>query len=126
MSLLIVAALLGIAFVLMESGLGFFALIAFLVAILHALTSRQQHGTGGPAGHGAAPAGPPKQRPVIVTTSGGDIHNPMKIAVKHTWDGSDAYSDFLLYMGGAVQWPFRLLSRIITGRPGRIVKPGGH
>jgi len=124
MSLLIVAALLGIAYLLLESGLAFFALIAFLVAILHALTSR---GRGGPARHlvhGGAPAGPTKQRPVIVTTSGGGMHNPMKIAVKHTWDGSDAYSDFLLYMGGAVQWPFRVLSRIITGKPGKIM--GAH
>ena len=125
MSLLIVAALLGISYILLESGLAFFALVAFLVAILHALTSRKQGGVA-PGSHPGAPAAPPKQRPVIVTTSGGDINNPMKIAVKHTWDGSDAYSDFLLYMGGAVQWPFRLLSRIITGRPGKVVKPGGH
>jgi len=122
MSLLIVAALLGIAYFLMEAGLSFFALIAFLVAILHALTSRAQNAAGG-HGHGA-PAGPAKQRPVIVTTSGGDIHNPMKIAVKHTWDGSDAYSDFLFYLGGAVSWPFRIISRLITGKSGKLMK--GH
>lgn len=120
MSLLIVAALMGIAYVLMEAGLTFFALIAFLVAILHALTNRGQAAGGA---HGA-PAGPQKQRPVIVTTSGGNIHNPMKIAVKHTWDGSDAYSDFLFYLGGAVSWPFRILSRLITGKPGKLM--GGH
>ena len=116
MSLLIVAALMGIAFILMESGLTFFALIAFLVAILHALTSRRQTAAGG----GAPGAAPQRQRPVIVTTTGGDIHNPMKIAVKHTWDGSDAYSDFLTYGGGALAWPFRILARLITGKPGKI------
>lgn len=123
MSLLIVAALLAIAYILLESGLAFFALIAFLVAILHALTSRKQ-AAAGPGGPGGAPAGPPKQRPVIVTTSGGDIHNPMKIAIKHTWDGSDGYSDFLTYLGGVVNWPFRVASRLITGKPGKL--PEGH
>ncbi|MBI5225814.1 hypothetical protein HY994_01075 [Candidatus Micrarchaeota archaeon] len=120
MSLLIVAALLGIAYILMESGLTFFALITFLVAILHALTSQNRASYAG-GGHGAA-GGPPKQRPVIVTTTGGDIHNPMKIAVKHTWDGSDAYSDFVFYLSHCIAWPFRVISRIITGRPGAIRK----
>lgn len=122
MSLLVVAVLLGISYILLETGLLFFSLIAFLVAILHALTSRAQ-GTASYSGHGV-PAAHQKQRPVIVTTSGGEIHNPMKIAIKHTWDGSDAYSDFLTYLGGVVNWPFHLLGRIITGKPGKIA--GGH
>ncbi|MBI2445618.1 hypothetical protein HYV43_04485 [Candidatus Micrarchaeota archaeon] len=119
MSLLIVAALMGIAYILLESGLPFFALIAFLVAILHALTTRSSGGHAGAAGHGPAA---PRQRPVIVTTTGGDIHNPMKIAVKHTWDGSDAYSDFMYYVSHCIAWPFRVISRIITGRSGKLLK----
>lgn len=113
MSLLVVAVLFGIAFVLMESGLTTLALVVFLVGILSALTSKSSG-----AGSGALAAGQ-KQRPIIVTSSGGHIPDTIKLAAKHTWDGSDGYSDFLTYLGGVVQWPLRIVARLITGRTGK-------
>ncbi|MBI4361071.1 hypothetical protein HY572_04855 [Candidatus Micrarchaeota archaeon] len=119
MSLIVVALLFGIAYVLLEVGLPFVALVVFLVGILSALTSKTA--PSGAAGLSAAQ----KQRPIIVTSSGGAIPDTIKLAAKHTWDGSDGYSDFLTYLGGAVAWPFRIVARIITGKTGK-TQAGDH
>lgn len=120
MSLIVVAVLFGIAYVLLEVGLPFVALVVFLVGILSALTSS---GASAGGAHGLTAA--QKQRPIIVTSSGGKIPDTIKLAAKHSWDGSDGYSDFLTYLGGVVAWPFRIAARIITGRTGK-TSSGGH
>ncbi len=110
MSLLIVLVLIGASYMLLESGMTFFALVVFLVALLQALTQ----GRSAAVGHATTASGKP--RPIIVTSSGGKIPSTIKIAAKHNWDGSDGYSDFLTYLGGVVEWPFRVAVRIFTGK----------
>lgn len=111
MSLVAVVALLIVAFFLNEAGLGFLALIVFLLAILQAL-SNQQEAASQPMVQAA-------QRPIIVTQSGGEIPKKIKVVVKNPWPGTDLMEDFLTYLGGVVEWPFRILVRIFTGKAGR-------
>lgn len=113
MSLLAVAALLIVAYFLAESGLTFIAAIVFLLAVLQALSNRSEAAAppGIPAGAG--------QRPVIVTTSGGEIPKTVKVVVKNPWPGTDLYEDFQTYLGGVVEWPIRILLRIFTGKIGK-------
>ncbi|MDP2717628.1 MAG: hypothetical protein Q8P02_02710 [Candidatus Micrarchaeota archaeon] len=121
MSLLFVALLFGVAYVLMDAGLSFIALVVFLVAGLYALTNRSQASHGGPVA-----TVPQKQRPIIVTSSGGKIPPLMKIVTKNPWAGTDLWEDFTIYMGIVFQWPFRLLTRIFTGKAGKMYKGPDH
>jgi hypothetical protein len=118
MSLLIVALLFGLAFVLMDSGLSFIAFMVFMVAVLSLITNRTNSAqiSGNPQVHA------PRQRPVIVTSSGGQIPSLIKVVTKKPWAGTDLWEDFTIYMGIVLQWPFRLLSRIITGKAGKFAK----
>ena len=122
MTLIIVVALFGIAYFLLETGLPFFAMLAFLLAILQAFTGSKEKTAA------VAAAATPKQRPIIVTTAGGKIPKLMKVVIKNPWPGTTLYEDFQMYLGGVVQWPFRLLIRILTGRGGKVDEPGsgGH
>lgn len=113
MSLLAVVALLIVAYFLAEAGLTFIAAIVFLIAVLQALSNKSEAAQPYASYAGAG------QRPVIVTTSGGEIPKTVKVVVKNPWPGTDLYEDFQTYIGGVLEWPFRLLIRIFTGKVGK-------
>jgi len=119
MSLLVTLILLAVAYFLFESGLTIVALVVFLLALLHALQSpSSSRGAGGPIkGNIAGYAG---QRPIIVTTTGGKIPETLKIVTKKPWPGTSLGEDFWVYLGGTLQWPFRILIRLLTGKSGKV------
>lgn len=92
MNLLMLVVLLGGAWFMLEAGYAFIAFLLFLISVLFSLS-------GSNAKNAAPASAPPAQRPVIVTTTGGEMPKQIKVAVKGAWGGTDEMEDFMTTIG---------------------------
>ncbi len=119
MSLIILAILLAAGWLLLDAGYTFFAFILFVIAVMQSL--------GGQGAGGGAPAAVAQgQRPVIVTTTGGELPTLMKMKIKSHWHGTDAMEDIMTTIGQIIQLPLAILARILGVRFKLPPKKGGH
>ena len=118
MSLLLVVILLVAGWFALDAGFTFIAFLLFLIATINALTS------GGKASAGGGPA--PGQRPVIVTTTGGELPSVMKIGIKSHWHGTDSMEDFATTGGQILNIPFAILARVMGLKIKLPSKEKGH